>query len=161
MGVFRKSSSRHWRYNSLGVFFFFSCTIQYISLSNQPTIESTISNSNPTLLWNATIVSFEWHSQITNANAPMKWWVVSNSKPYQTKTLSKYPWPIQQSAQINSQTLKPSANNASNNSRLTTLVSGVCPSADNQGPLLITTNSTQKLPNLRRTLVWTPPLCPC
>jgi hypothetical protein len=29
---------------------------------------------------------------------------------------------------------------------------GVCPGADNQGPLLITTNSTQKLPNLRRTL---------
>ena len=29
----------------------------------------------------------------------------------------------------------------------------VCPGADNQGPLLLTTNSTQKLPNIRRTLV--------
>ncbi len=38
-------------------------------------------------------------------------------------------------------------------STITTLVSGVCPGADNQGPLLITTNSTHKLPNLRRTLV--------
>ena len=30
---------------------------------------------------------------------------------------------------------------------------GVCQGADNQGPLLITTNSTQNLPNLRRTSV--------
>ena len=48
-----------------------------------------------------------------NANAPMKWWIVPNSEPFQTRTLFKCQWPIQQSAQINSQTLKPSANNAS------------------------------------------------
>ena len=30
---------------------------------------------------------------------------------------------------------------------------GVCPGGDNQGPLFFTTNSTQKLPNLHRTLV--------
>jgi hypothetical protein len=37
--------------------------------------------------------------------------------------------------------------------RATTLVSGLCPGADNQGPLPLTTNPTQNLPNLRRTLV--------
>ena len=47
----RQSSSIQSKYKSLGVLVFLACNILLIFHNNQSTIKSTISNSNPTLLW--------------------------------------------------------------------------------------------------------------